>query len=111
MKVRQDVMTAKAEAVVCRERKFEGGAYPDAHNSRTAGTNPEAEAIEDSQIICSRSPCCLKLYVLQGHAEAVPMKVGCHDMKAGCHDRGGGGICVERPQVWGRCVPGMRMIH
>ena len=56
MKVRQDAMTAVAEAVVWIERRCGGGAYPDVHNPPTAGINAEAEAVEDSaddSLVCT----------------------------------------------------------
>lgn len=56
MKVRQDAMTAVAEAVVWIERKCGGGAYPDAHNPPTAGVDAEAEAVEDhadDSLVCT----------------------------------------------------------
>ena len=56
MKVRQDAMTAVAEAVLWIERKCGGGAYPDIHNPPTAGINAEAEAVEDhadDSLVCT----------------------------------------------------------
>ncbi len=56
MKVRQDAMTAVAEAVVWIEKKCGGGAYPDVHNPPTAGINAEAEAVEDhsdDSLVCT----------------------------------------------------------
>ena len=56
MKVRQDAMTAVAEAVVWIERRCGGGAYLDVHNPPTAGINAEAEAVEDSaddSLVCT----------------------------------------------------------
>ena len=56
MKVRQDAMTAVAEAVLWIERMCGGGAYPDAHNPPTAGIDAEAEAVEDrtdDSLVCT----------------------------------------------------------
>ena len=56
MKVRQDAMTAVAEAVLWIERMCGGGAYPDAHRPPTAGVDAEAEAVEDrtdDSLVCT----------------------------------------------------------
>lgn len=56
MKVRQDAMTAVAEAVLWIERKCGGGAYSDVHNPPTAGIDAEAEAVEDhadDSLVCT----------------------------------------------------------
>ena len=51
--------TAEAEGFVWRERNLWCGAYPGAHIPPRAGANPEAEAVEDSQVYskCARPAC------------------------------------------------------